>query len=93
MNIENKHIIQTKALAIGYSTKSDPLVVSKNIKQLEDSLPASHFFRVHKSYLINLYGVDKIDKADGMTVHLTSGHQAMVSVRKKAAFLEALERL
>ena len=68
------------------------LTVSRNIKQFEDALPGHRFFRVHKSYLVNLYSVIRIDRS-GTSVTLQGDLQAMVSVRKRAAFIAAVERL
>jgi DNA-binding LytR/AlgR family response regulator len=37
------------------------LVVHQTLQKLEDQLPASRFFRIHKSYMISLHRIDYIE--------------------------------
>ncbi|WP_075602971.1 LytR/AlgR family response regulator transcription factor [Saccharicrinis aurantiacus] len=45
-----------------YKADGEPLYVSKTIGSVEEKLPESHFFRVHRSCLININYVSEIDK-------------------------------
>jgi DNA-binding LytR/AlgR family response regulator len=54
---------------------SQRLVIYSTMKALEQRLPASHFVRVHKSYLVNL---SKVDAIEGYSV-LIEGNSIPVS--------------
>jgi two-component system LytT family response regulator len=70
--------------------KGDKITVSKNLKEYEDLLSDHNFFRVHKSYLINLGEMKKYIKGDGGYVIMTNNKEVAVSKRKKDAFLAKL---
>lgn len=40
--------------------KDKSLVIHQTMKAIEESLPSDHFFRIHKSYLINIIHIDMI---------------------------------
>ncbi len=40
--------------------KDKSLVIHQTMKAIEESLPSDHFFRIHKSYLINITHIDMI---------------------------------
>lgn len=61
-------------------------VVSKNLKEFEDILPAADFCRVHHSYLINMNSVKKYYKGRGGYVEMENGATIEISVRKKDEF-------
>jgi two-component system, LytTR family, response regulator len=46
-------------------------------------LPKDLFFRIHKSYIINLKHIIKISSGQTMMVNLSEGHTAEVSRRKR----------
>lgn len=54
---------------------------SDSIGSLEQKLPEQIFFRCHKSYIVNL---DAIKKIDNVYVHMADGNKAMVGVKKYA---------
>ena len=66
------------------------LLVSKTLKYVEELLPAEVFFRIHKTYLINLNYVEKYMKNNGHIVILDDGTQLTVANRRTEDFLEAL---
>lgn len=43
--------------------KDKSLVIHQTMKAIEESLPAEHFFRIHKSFLINITHIDMISGA------------------------------
>lgn len=63
--------------------------VSKKLKELEELLPESTFFRIHNSYIINIMQVVEYFKGDGY-VALTNNEKIPVSRVKKEAFLEKM---
>ncbi|MBW6480764.1 MAG: LytTR family DNA-binding domain-containing protein [Bacteroidales bacterium] len=48
------------------------IVASKTLKYLESILPSSQFYRVHKSYLVNLHHIKKYLKRDGGGLLMTN---------------------
>ncbi len=62
-------------------------IVSKQLKEYEDLLEHHNFFRIHKSFLINLNHIEKILKADGTSVVMSNKDELPVSLRKKDEFI------
>lgn len=69
------------------------IVVSKSLKDFDNMLSESGFFRVHHTYLINLKHIKKYIKGEGGYVILEGDHHVDVSKRKKEAFLQALHKI
>ena len=57
------------------------IVISKPLKELQEMLPVKHFYRTHKSYLVNVYYIRKFVRANESFVCLKSGNRIPVSVR------------
>ena len=74
---------------VSIQTLDDRVVTLLNIKDLEERLPARHFMRVHKSYIVSL---DKIRALDGNQIFL-KGMNTFVPLGDtyRAAFFEALQ--
>ncbi len=68
-------------------------VVSKNIGEYEAMLPCGVFFRIHKSYLINIKKVRKYIRSNGYFVEMEDGTQVEISRRKKDEFLLLMDKL
>ena len=66
------------------------LLVSKTLKEFDDILGESSFYRVHQSHLINLDFVKYFERGKGGYLELTDGAKIEVSVRKKEGFLEKM---
>jgi hypothetical protein len=58
------------------------ITVTKTLKYLEETLPNTVFFRIHKSTLINLNYISNYSRVDGYSVTMTTGKKLDVSVRK-----------
>lgn len=71
-----------------YLTNGKRPVISKNLKEYEELLTPHNFFRIHRSYLINVSHIQKIDKRNGYSVLLSNGDSLPVAVRKRNTFLE-----
>lgn len=69
------------------------LIVSKSLKEFEESLKPYGFFRSHHSYLVNLSFIDHIDKKDGGILIMKDGSVTPVSERKYADLVAAMSRL
>lgn len=69
------------------------ITMSKSIKTIEQMLPDSIFYRVHRSHLINLTFFDFLDKKDGGTIHLKGGTILPIAIRRKDALIHKLRLL
>lgn len=66
-------------------------VASKSLKDFEELLTEKGFYRVHKSYLINIRHMIKIVKGVGASIIMTDGASVPISARKKDVFFEELK--
>ena len=64
------------------------LVVSKTLKEFESILLENNFFRIHRSYIINLNCIAKYNKGKGGEVVMKDGAILEVSREKKEEFLK-----
>lgn len=70
-----------------------PVLVSKTLKEFDNMLSDHGFFRVHRSYLINLQHINRFDKHDGGYVILADDHKVPVASRSKDRLLELFDEL
>jgi len=66
------------------------IIISKTLKHVEELLTSPSFFRIHKSYLVNLNFIVRFDKAADMYVELSNGEKLPVAYRKKELFIQAI---
>ncbi len=66
-------------------------VASKSLKDFEELLSEKGFYRIHKSYLINIRHMIKIVKGISASVIMTNGVSIPISARKKDVFFEELK--
>jgi two-component system LytT family response regulator len=72
-------------------TNNVSYVASRSLKDFEELLSEKGFYRVHKSYLINLRHMVKIVKGVSAAVVMSNGVQVPVSARKKDVFFAELK--
>jgi two-component system LytT family response regulator len=68
-------------------------LVSRLLKEFESVLAPYNFFRIHKSFLVNIDHIIKVKKADGVTVLMSNAAELPVSFRKKERFIRRLKSL
>ncbi len=66
-----------------HMNNNEQLLVSKNLKEVQQQLPPRLFFRPHHSYLINLQHVMRVNKASGSSLVMSNKAQIPVSRAKK----------
>jgi len=69
------------------------VMVSNTLKHYQEMLIDFGFFRVHKSYLINLNHIHRFEKAEGGYVILTDDAKVPVASRKRDQLLEMFNRI
>jgi two-component system, LytTR family, response regulator len=70
-----------------------PLLASKTLKEFEDILPATQFFRIHNASLVNISAIKKYNKGEGGQVARHNGTLLDVARRRKEELLELLLRV
>lgn len=69
------------------------IVTSKALLNYEAILISQNFFRIHKSYLINLNHVEQYIRGAGGVVVMSNGMELDVSRRKKDDFLKRINQV
>jgi len=75
-----------------FTTRDESLIVTKTLKSVEELLPASIFFRIHKSYLVNLNYIKSYSKSNRYKVTLENGVKLDVATRRNEEFVKALTK-
>ncbi|HBF21286.1 MAG: DNA-binding response regulator [Owenweeksia sp.] len=69
-------------------TKGKKMLSSHNLKEYQDLLSDTFFFRAHHSHLINLQHVDKYHRGEGGSISMCDGSEVPLAKRRKKPFLE-----
>ena len=69
------------------------IVISKTLKEYEDLLAKKHFFRTHRSHLINLDHFKKYDKREGGFIQMQDGTTIPLARTKKEIFMKIIEEI
>lgn len=99
---ENIHLLKLKD--IGYCesdgnytnfhlVNGGTILVSNTLKEYDEMLSEYGFFRIHKSYLINLIHIERFEKAEGGSIVLDNDIKLPVASRKKEQLLDMLHRI
>lgn len=73
-----------------YLKSGERITTSKNLKEYENRLTDSTFFRCHKSFLVNLSEIKTYVRGEGGHAIMSNGDHVSVSKRRKDAFLSAM---
>jgi two-component system LytT family response regulator len=65
----------------------EKIVTSRHLKEYEDLLSAYDFFRIHKSFLVNLQEIKKYIRGEGGQLIMSNGAALNVSKQRKEDFL------
>lgn len=76
-----------------YLQSGDKVVVSQSLKYYQDLLGDHGFYRVHKSFLINLEHVQRFEKGEGGFIILGNDLKVPVASRKRDELLELFDRI
>ncbi|MCH8331218.1 MAG: response regulator transcription factor [Bacteroidetes bacterium] len=74
-----------------YLNEDSNIMVSKNLKEYQDILEESSFYRVHHSHLVNLEHVKEFARSEGDYLIMKDGSNIPVSRRKKEGFLQSMQ--
>ncbi|RZK73556.1 MAG: response regulator transcription factor, partial [Pedobacter sp.] len=91
--IDSSSIMRVEAMS-NYSTfylrDQKKIIVSKTLKEYENTLLGNNFLRISRSAIVNLDYVVKYRKGDGGTLEMTDGAEVEVSPSRKETLLEKL---
>ena len=76
-----------------YLINGKKIVLSRSLRDFEEMLKGQGFFRVHKSFLVNLATISRFDKGDGGFLVMEAGDRVPVASRKKEQLLDLFEHL
>lgn len=76
-----------------HTVEGEKIIVSRTLKEYEEMLTECGFYRVHKSYLINLVHLKRFDRQDGGYIVMTNGIKIPVASRKRDEMLGLLEKM
>ena len=77
-----------------YLTNNKKFVISKTLSHFEEILEGQPgFFRVHKSYLINLQFIRQYIRGDGGEIIMIDGKQISLSRNRKNDFLKLFKKV
>lgn len=71
--------------------ENEKLYISRNMKELEFLLQSQGFFRIHRSFLINLDQIQSYNQSEGGYIVMNNGKDIPISKRKKESFLKMLQ--
>ena len=66
------------------------ILVARTLKEVEELLSCQYFFRVHKSYLVNLNYIKSYSRSENFGIYLDNNQWLPVSTRKNTEFIEIL---
>jgi two-component system LytT family response regulator len=76
-----------------YTVGGEKILVSKTLKDYEEMLGEFGFYRVHKSFLINLAHIKRFEKLEGGYIVLSNDLKIPVATRKRDEMMELMERM
>jgi two-component system LytT family response regulator len=71
-----------------YNTKGKNLLSSKNLKKIEDIIESPDFYRVHRSFLVNLTHIKEFTR-DGQLI-MSDGNEIIISSRNRKKVVDFL---
>lgn len=103
LDVENGFIVQNtnniiyciaaQSYAVIVTSSGKEITVSKSLKELQELLPASQFYRTHKSYLVNINHIQKFIKSTESFVQMFTGAKIPVSVRTGSTIVKDLKNM
>lgn len=81
------------SMTIAVLKSGERIYLKIQLKQLEADLIDLGFYRIHKSFLINLMEISKITKKEGLTVVMSNNTQIPVSRVLKNEFMDRINSL
>lgn len=94
--VETEKIIYCESdsnYTIFFLSDGQKIIVSKTLKDVEEILDGTDFFRIHASYLINMKHIIKFTRGDGGYVVMSNNQHITVSRKKKDDFFAMFSKI
>lgn len=75
-----------------YTVRGDFILVSRTLKVVEEMLPPEYFFRIHKSFLVNMNFIKNYSRTEGHKILLENGVELEIATRRNEEFVKALTK-
>jgi len=89
VSIEDLLFIESDGNYLTFKEKSRKILTRMTMTEALEMLPQKHFFRIHKSYLVNLKHIQKIEKHQ---VSVLGNDLVPISANARDEFMEALRQ-
>lgn len=76
-----------------YLNHGKTLVISKSLKEYDNLLPHTDFFRSHQSHLVNMEYLERYDTRDGDILRMIDGSEVPISRRKREMLIGKIQDL
>jgi two-component system, LytTR family, response regulator len=76
-----------------YLTSGKKITVAKTLKEVEENITGTPFYRIHQSHLINMNHVGKLIKGESAYVIMKDGSSITISRNKKEGFMETFRKV
>lgn len=76
-----------------YTANGEKIMVAKTLRDYEEMLADCGFYRVHKSWLINIWQIRRFERQDGGSIVMSNDLKIPVASRKRDELLQLLEKL
>ncbi|MEI9807137.1 MAG: LytTR family DNA-binding domain-containing protein [Bacteroidota bacterium] len=73
-------------------TGGKKVLVSKVLKEIDETLSGADFFRIHNSYLINLNRIKKYVRGEGGYIIMEDGANISISRSKRQEFMDQFSK-
>ena len=67
------------------------VIISRTLKDFEETMPKGKFFRIHKSHLINMNYIREYSKLSGSFIIMSDGSKVEISRRKTPEFIQKIK--
>lgn len=75
-----------------FTNRNEAILVARTLKNIDELLPEEIFFRIHKSYLVNMNYIKSYSKSEGYKIILDNGTELDVATRRNDDFIKALTK-
>jgi two-component system LytT family response regulator len=91
INVDDIYYLEAEGSYVSvHMTRGRKVILSKLLKEYEDLFQGYDFFRIHKSFLINLKYVERFNIKDGGYIEMENGAVVPISRRKKDIFFQIM---
>jgi len=85
-----KYIISDRAYSTVYINDDSSYVVTKSLGEFEKILDGNNFYRIHRSYIVNLNMISKIVKKDGGLVQMKDNKTFRIANQKREILISKI---